>query len=402
MTRRVNRVTLAQNMSSGIWQHGSEIPRASGKLKPGLRVLMTVDAAGGVWDYSLQLSQALAPHGVEVVLASMGSLPSPQQRARLGKLDNVVLCESAYKLEWMNGAWRDVDAAGSWLLELESHVRPAIVHINGYCHANLPWRVPSLVVGHSCVYSWYAAVRRETPPAQWEEYRRRVAAGLHAATLVTAPSEAMLAALELYYGRFNTVGAVYNGCAGMDYRPDTKQPMIFTAGRLWDEAKNITMMDCLAAHVRWPIYAAGDRTSPEGKQTPLKNIILLGRLAKPELADWMNRAAIFALPARYEPFGLAALEAALAGCVLILGDISSLREIWRDAALFVPPNNPAVLSDTLNRVICDGDLRGLMSMRARKRAWFFSVERMTRGYVDLYRRVLSPAVEPPATLNLEL
>jgi hypothetical protein len=43
-----------------------------------------------------------------------------------------------------------------------------------------------------------------------------------------------------------------------------------------------------------------------------------------------------------------------------------------------------------------------MSMRARKRAWFFSVERMTRGYVDLYRRVLSPAVEPPATLNLEL
>jgi glycosyltransferase involved in cell wall biosynthesis len=134
----------------------------------------------------------------------------------------------------------------------------------------------------------------------------------------------------------------------------------------------------------------------------LKNIILLGRLAKPELADWMNRAAIFALPARYEPFGLAALEAALAGCVLILGDISSLREIWRDAALFVPPNNPAALSDTLNRVICDGDLRGLMSMRARKRAWFFSVERMTRGYVDLYRRVLSPAVEPPATLNLEL
>jgi glycosyltransferase involved in cell wall biosynthesis len=87
---------------------------------------------------------------------------------------------------------------------------------------------------------------------------------------------------------------------------------------------------------------------------------------------------------------------------LVLGDIPSLREIWRDAALFVSPDNPAALSDTLNRVIGDGDLRRLMSMRARKRAGFFSVERMTRGYVDLYRRVLSPAVEPPATLNLEL
>jgi glycosyltransferase involved in cell wall biosynthesis len=129
---------------------------------------------------------------------------------------------------------------------------------------------------------------------------------------------------------------------------------------------------------------------------------LLGRLSGPEIAQWLGRAAIFALPARYEPFGLAALEAALAGCVLVLGDIPSLREIWRDGALFVPPDDPAALADTVKRVIGDGDLRRLMSLRARKRAWFFSVERMARGYVDLYRRVLRSAVEPPATLKLEL
>ncbi len=32
------------------------------------------------------------------------------------------------------------------------------------------------------------------------------------------------------------------------------------------------------------------------------------------------------LPARYEPFGLSVLEAALSGCALVLGDIPSLRE----------------------------------------------------------------------------
>jgi glycosyltransferase involved in cell wall biosynthesis len=354
---------------------------------------MTVDAAGGVWDYSLQLSQALAPHGTEVVLASMGSPPSAQQRAGLAKLGNVRLCESAYKLEWMNDAWRDVDAAGSWLLELESDVRPAIIHMNGYCHANLPWRAPSLVVGHSCVYSWYTAVRQETPPAQWQEYRRRVGAGLRAATLVTAPSETMLAALQLYYGCFNTVGAVYNGRAEMDYRPGNKQAIIFTAGRLWDEAKNIAMLARLASHVPWPIYAAGECTSPEGPKTPFEDLILLGQLAKPELAKWMSRAAIFALPARYEPFGLAALEAGLAGCVLVLGDIPSLREIWRDAALFVPPDDARKVSATVSRVIADEHLRRAMSRRARKRALALSVERMARGYTDLYRRLLSSAVE---------
>ena len=34
------------------------------------------------------------------------------------------------------------------------------------------------------------------------------------------------------------------------------------------------------------------------------------------------------LPARYEPFGLSILEAALSGCALVLGDLPSLRELW--------------------------------------------------------------------------
>jgi glycosyltransferase involved in cell wall biosynthesis len=376
------------NMSSGIWYDGVEIPRAPGKLGRGLRVLMTVDAAGGVWDYALQLARALAPQGIEIALASMGSLPTAPQRAGLRDISHVVLCESEYKLEWMTGAWRDVEAAGAWLLELESYVRPSIIHLNGYCHANLPWRAPSLVVGHSCVYSWFAAVKHELPATGWQEYRRRVAAGLRAATMVTAPSETMLTALKFYYGPFVTAGAVYNGRAAMDYRPGKKQPIVVTAGRLWDPAKNMTSLARIAGAIPWPIYAAGECQAPDGKKSEFQNLILLGQLANRELADWLSRAAIFALPARYEPFGLAALEAGLAGCVLVLGDIPSLREIWRDAALFVPPDDPDALSATLSQVIEDERLRKVMCRRSRKRALAFSVEHMAQGYTDLYRRLL--------------
>ncbi|MGH7927701.1 MAG: glycosyltransferase family 4 protein, partial [Candidatus Binatia bacterium] len=138
---------------------------------------------------------------------------------------------------------------------------------------------------------------------------------------------------------------------------------------------------------------AGPCHAPDGKKSRFENLIMLGQLANAELAGWMSRATIFALPARYEPFGLAALEAGLAGCVLVLGDIPSQREIWRDAALFVPPDEPDALSATLLQVIGDERVRKVMSRRARKRALAFPVERMAQGYMDLYRRMLAGAVE---------
>ena len=51
----------------------------------------------------------------------------------------------------------------------------------------------------------------------------------------------------------------------------------------------------------------------------------------------MARTAVFVSPALYEPFGLAVLEAAQAGCALVLSDIPTFRELWDGVALFVAP-----------------------------------------------------------------
>jgi glycosyltransferase involved in cell wall biosynthesis len=287
----------------------------------------------------------------------------------------------------MHEPWEDIDAAATWLRDIASRTSPSIIHLNGYCHADLPWAAPCLVVAHSCVYSWFAAVRREPPGPEWEEYRRRVCAGLRAATVVTAPSAAMLTALKSHYGAFDNAGAIYNGRAGGVCRCGPKEPIVFTAGRLWDEAKNIAALARLPRAARWPIYAAGDSTSPDHHTSELPGLRLLGRLSRADLDHWLDRAAVFALPARYEPFGLAALEAALAGCALVLGDIPSLREIWRDAALFVSPEDNHALAEALDLITNNERLRALMSERARRRAREFSVQRMATGYLDLYRRL---------------
>ena len=120
---------------------------------------MTADTIGGVWIYSIELAHALAEQGVEVVLATMGRPLDAVQWAEARAVPGLRVYESSYKLEWMEHPWADVAAAGTWLLQLEDELCPDVVHVNGYAHAALPWRAPTIVVGHSCVFSWWEAVR---------------------------------------------------------------------------------------------------------------------------------------------------------------------------------------------------------------------------------------------------
>src|SRR5215217_9067912 len=164
-----------------------------------MKILMTADTVGGVWTYALEVADALAPHDIEVELATMGRPLDHDQRAELARSAVAGLHESAFALEWEDDPWEDVDRAGRWLLELEERVAPDLVHLNGYAHGSLPWTAPAVVVAHSCVLSWWEAVRGEQAPATWERYRSAVEAGLRAASAVVAPTAAMLAALERHY-----------------------------------------------------------------------------------------------------------------------------------------------------------------------------------------------------------
>jgi glycosyltransferase involved in cell wall biosynthesis len=111
-------------------------------------------------------------------------------------------------------------------------------------------------------------------------------------------------------------------------------------------------------------------------------------LERDQVRDWLASAAIYASPARYEPFGLGALEAALSGCALVLGDTESLREIWQDAALFIRPEDPEEIRATLLELIHKPSLRDDFSRRARKRAGSFTAERMARAYREVYAKLL--------------
>jgi glycosyltransferase involved in cell wall biosynthesis len=354
-----------------------------------LGVLMTADAVGGVWSYALRLAAGLAPHGVRTTLAVLGPSPDAAQRQAALAVPGLTLLHRPFRLEWMDDPWADVERSGEWLAEVEESLSPDVVHLNGYALAARRWRAPVVVVAHSCVLSWWEAVRGEPAPAAWDGYRRAVAAGVHAADVVVAPTRAMLAALERHYGAPRAAAVIANAADAREFAPRAKEPFVLTAGRLWDEAKNVAALDAAAAALPWPVYVAGGTRSPDGGERTLAAARPLGVLNGTALAEWMGRAAVYALPARYEPFGLSALEAALAGCALVLGDIPSLRELWDGAARFVAPGDTDALAAALRRLAADADARDALAARARKRALTLTPERMARGYLAQYERALA-------------
>jgi glycosyltransferase involved in cell wall biosynthesis len=246
-----------------------------------------------------------------------------------------------------------------------------------------------VAVGHSCVLSWWEAVLGEPAPAAWERYREAMRRGLAAADAVVAPSRAMLAALRRHY-QVSRGRTIPNGRDPAGLAPQPKDAIVLTATRLWDRAKNAETLDRAVAGMSWQACAAGEWESPDGGEAAsFANLKRLGPLPPRQLAAWMSRAAVFALPARYEPFGLSILEAALAGCALVLGDIPSLRENWDGVAVFVPAEDHELLRAALTTLIEDAELRHALAMRARRRGLGFSARRMALEYLDVYRDILA-------------
>jgi glycogen synthase len=354
------------------------------------RILLTGDTAGGVWTFTLELAEGLIRRGVDVCLATFGPGVSDSQRRAAAVIKGLQWLHHTSKLEWMEEPWQDIENAGSWLMNLVREYDPDLIHLNTLCHGGLRWKVPVVSTVHSCVDAWWLAVKNSKLPPEWTRYRQEAKLSLASSAVVTAPSRAALTEAGHFYNLdVSDARVIYNGRSSGMFRAEPKEPLIFSAGRLWDEAKNVRVLAGLAFGLNWPVYLAGEARNPGGEGVTFAGCHFLGELGTSELSAWYARAAIYVLPARYEPFGLSVLEAALSGCTLVLGDVPSLREVWEDAADFVPPNDPEFLAVILKRLMSDPEHRGDMSKRALSRANQFTQSRMVAGYLSAYQSALT-------------
>jgi glycosyltransferase involved in cell wall biosynthesis len=111
----------------------------------------------------------------------------------------------------------------------------------------------------------------------------------------------------------------------------------------------------------------------------------LGRLDDAGVAAQLGARPVFLSLARYEPFGLAVLEAASAGCALVLSDLASFRELWEGVALFVDPSDAAAAAAAIRRLADDPAERVRRGRAARTRAELYGVDAMTDGVLAVFR-----------------
>ncbi len=91
------------------------------------------------------------------------------------------------------------------------------------------------------------------------------------------------------------------------------------------------------------------------------------------------------------------LEAAQAGCALVLSDIPTHREIWDGAAIFVPGRDDAAFAAAISRPARrPASEREQLGRLARARAQHYTPERMARGMAEIYARVAASAAAPAA------
>lgn len=365
------------------------LPAASSTARH--RVLMTTDTLSEVWPYAIELSRALIARGHAVALASMGALPSREQQREVASVPGLALHASAYKLAWMDEPWDDMRLANKWLMNLARDLQPTIVHLNGFGHADLTWPAPVLTIAHSCVLAWWRAVHAAPPPPAWLRYRQCVAASLRASDVLVAPTYAMLHGLERHYGMHCSARVIAHGRSAIKEASAVKGPWIFSTASIDDAGRNGQSLANIAAQLSWPVYIGGDTAHRDGTAiNGFDNVRALGQLGDTQLRRWLAHTSIYAAPARYEPSGLAVLDAALARCALVLGDIDSLRELWDGAALFVAPDDTNALQRTLQRLIDDDDLRERQAALALRRARMYTPDAMADAYVRAYNDIAAP------------
>jgi glycosyltransferase involved in cell wall biosynthesis len=337
----------------------------------------------------MDLAAGLIPDGYAFTFAGFGPQPSPAQRAEAEQLGKLVWFDAP--LDWTAGSEAELDVVPQLLKALVQERQIDLVHLNLPSQAcGLKLDVPVLVVSHSCVVTWFAAVRQSAVSPDWMWQYRRNRAGFDAADAVVAPSHAHAAMLRTSYGQIDGLGVVYNGTRAAQASP-AKHAHVFAAGRWWDDGKNGALLDEAAAHTAWPVIMAGSASGPNGQYSPLRNARHLGELPHGEILQWMARSAIVASPSRYEPFGLAPLEAAQAGAALVLADIPTYRELWDQAALFAPADDAQAFAAAINRFASDDALRHEFAVRAKERSARFTVQAQAAAMQSIYEHLLHPA-----------
>ncbi|RYE57292.1 MAG: glycosyltransferase family 1 protein, partial [Sphingobacteriales bacterium] len=140
-----------------------------------------------------------------------------------------------------------------------------------------------------------------------------------------------------------------------------------------------------------------------GKETPYKRLVLeeitrlllkdrvifLQNVPFNELPAIYQMASIFIYPSFYEGFGIPIIEALYSAVPVIAATGSCLEEAGGPDSLYINPNNPTELADTINRVLEDQELQTEMKQKGLSYVQRFKDDLIANQMMEVYKNVLA-------------
>jgi len=337
---------------------------------------------GGSERHLLTLLPALRGHGIEPVFLGLDD-PSWAPEPFYGELD-----VESVRLECP----RDLDVGLAREVKRElARLAPAIVHTH---------------LVHGDVYGAYGVGRAALVSTKHNDDRFRrgmfrfVERGVtRRATRVIAITEALrrfcidevglpAAKIDVVHYGLDGLPEPWGENPPLGLPPDAR--VLLCVSRL-EEQKGVDVAARALARIRETEPRAVLVVLGEGAERPRlagDGVYLPGRVG--DVAAWYRRAELLVHPARWEGFGLAPLEAMLAGKPVVASRVSSLPEIVVDGetGVLIPPDDAAALADAVLALLADparaaalGDA-GLARARAE-----FSVAKMAERTAAVYGRI---------------
>ena len=239
-------------------------------------------------------------------------------------------------------------------------------------------------------------------------------------SLITCSASMRDEITELFGPGLSEITVIRNGidadrwpfAAHRPHRSDDEPPRLVFVGRLEYEKG---VHDAIAALPRirqaYPgttLTIAGDGTQQDWlverarKHRVVRATRFAGRLDHAELLTLLHSADVAVLPSHYEPFGLAALEAAAAGTPLVTSNVGGLGEavIDGETGMSCPPRDVAALTAAVCAVLDDPAAARRRARAARERLtadfdWDMVAEETTQVYLAAKRREREPQPRRP-------